>query len=64
MRAGAAGFLDRAGACGNDLDLAIGQLAERPDYTAGERARDWAGALKWNAVALARRPGGAGKHAR
>ena len=51
-------------ACGNDLDLAVGQLAERPDYTAGERARDWAGALKWNAVALARRPGGAGKHAR
>jgi asparagine synthase (glutamine-hydrolysing) len=41
-------------ACGNDLDLAVSQLAARPDYTAGERARDLAGALKWNAVALAR----------
>jgi len=51
-------------ACGNDLDLAIGQLAARPDYTARERARDWAGALKWNAVALARGAAGAGKHAR
>jgi asparagine synthase (glutamine-hydrolysing) len=40
-------------ACGNDLDLAIGQLAARPDYTAGERARDLAGALKWNAAGLA-----------
>jgi len=51
-------------ACGNDLDLAIGQLAARPDYTTGERARDWAGALKWNALALAGGAGGAGKHAR
>jgi asparagine synthase (glutamine-hydrolysing) len=51
-------------ACGNDLDRAIGQLAARPDYTARERARDWAGALKWNAAALAGGPGRAGKHAR
>ena len=41
-------------ACGNDLDLALAQLAARPDYTAGERARDFAGALKWNAAGLAR----------
>ena len=46
-------------ACGNDLDLAVSQLAARPDYTAGERARDLAGALKWNAVALARALAGA-----
>jgi asparagine synthase (glutamine-hydrolysing) len=51
-------------ACGNDLDLAIGQLAARPDYTAGERARDWAGALKWNAVAVARGAARAGKPGR
>jgi asparagine synthase (glutamine-hydrolysing) len=48
-------------ACGNDLDLAVSQLAARPDYTAGERARDLAGALKWNAIALARAAGGARK---
>jgi asparagine synthase (glutamine-hydrolysing) len=41
-------------ACGNDLDLAAAQLAARPDYSAVERARDLAGALKWNALALAR----------
>lgn len=41
-------------ACGNDVDRAVSQLAARPGYTAGERARDLAGALKWNAVALAR----------
>jgi asparagine synthase (glutamine-hydrolysing) len=48
-------------ACGNDLDLAVSQLAARPDYTAGERARDLAGALKWNAIALARAAGGTRK---
>ena len=47
--------------CGNDLDLAVSQLAARPDYTAGERARDLAGALKWNAIALARAAGGTRK---
>jgi asparagine synthase (glutamine-hydrolysing) len=47
--------------CGNDLDLASGQLAARPDYTAAERARDWAGALKWNAVGLAGGAARAGK---
>jgi asparagine synthase (glutamine-hydrolysing) len=41
-------------ASGNDLDLAGRLLAERPDYTAAERARDLAGALKWNAAAAAR----------
>jgi asparagine synthase (glutamine-hydrolysing) len=41
-------------ACGHDVDLAAAQLAARPDYTAGERARDLAGALKWNAAGLAR----------
>ena len=44
-------------AAGHDLDLAAAQLAARPDYSAGERARDWAGALKWNARALARGAG-------
>jgi asparagine synthase (glutamine-hydrolysing) len=39
--------------CGNDLDLAASRLAAQPDYRAGERARDFAGALKWNAAALA-----------
>ena len=48
-------------ACGNDLDLALSQLAARPDYTAGERGRDLAGALKWNAIALARAAGGTRK---
>jgi asparagine synthase (glutamine-hydrolysing) len=43
--------------CGNDLDLAVRELAARPDYTAGERARDLAGALKCNGVALARAAG-------
>jgi asparagine synthase (glutamine-hydrolysing) len=42
-------------ACGNDLDLAAARLAARPDYTARERARDLAGAVRWNAAAAARR---------
>jgi asparagine synthase (glutamine-hydrolysing) len=44
-------------AAGHDLDLAAAQLAARPDYSAGERARDFAGALKWNAISLARGAG-------
>jgi asparagine synthase (glutamine-hydrolysing) len=40
-------------ACGHDLDLATAQLAARPDYTARERARDLAGAVRWNAAAAA-----------
>jgi asparagine synthase (glutamine-hydrolysing) len=51
-------------AAGNDLDLAAAQLAARPDYSAGERARDFAGALKWNARALARGAGRAREPAR
>jgi asparagine synthase (glutamine-hydrolysing) len=50
-------------AAGQDLDLAAAQLAARPDYSAGERARDFAGALKWNALALARGAGRARKPA-
>jgi asparagine synthase (glutamine-hydrolysing) len=38
-------------ASGHDLDLAL--AAARGDYTAPERARDLAGALKWNAAATA-----------
>jgi len=41
--------------CGHDLDLAAARLAARPDYSPRERARDLAGALRWNAAALARR---------
>ncbi|HEY5360759.1 MAG TPA: asparagine synthase-related protein [Streptosporangiaceae bacterium] len=41
-------------ASGNDLDLAVRRIAARGDYTAAERARDLAGALKWNAAATAR----------
>jgi asparagine synthase (glutamine-hydrolysing) len=41
-------------ACGNDLDRALARAAARPDYTALERARDLAGALRWNAGASAR----------
>jgi len=50
--------------CGNDLDLAVAEAAARPDYTARERARDLAGAVRWNAAAAGRgwaralRPGG------
>jgi len=38
---------------GNDLDLALRRIAARGDYTAAERARDLAGAVKWNAAAAA-----------
>ncbi len=42
----------------HDLDRAIADAAARPDYRAAERARDLAGAVRWNAVlaARARRP--------
>jgi asparagine synthase (glutamine-hydrolysing) len=33
---------------GNDLDAALAAAARGGDYTAGERARDFAGALRWN----------------
>ncbi|HEY5352416.1 MAG TPA: asparagine synthase-related protein [Streptosporangiaceae bacterium] len=36
--------------CGHDLDRAIADSAARPDYTPAERARDLAGAVRWNAV--------------
>ena len=36
--------------CGHDLDRAIADGAARPDYTLAERARDLAGAARWNAV--------------
>jgi asparagine synthase (glutamine-hydrolysing) len=35
---------------GHDLDRAIADGAARPDYTLAERARDLAGAARWNAV--------------
>jgi asparagine synthase (glutamine-hydrolysing) len=40
-------------ACGQNLDQALGQADG--DYTAGERLRDLAGAVRWN-LAAARRP--------
>jgi asparagine synthase (glutamine-hydrolysing) len=39
--------LDR---CGHDLDRAIADAAARQDYRLTERARDLAGAARWNAV--------------
>jgi asparagine synthase (glutamine-hydrolysing) len=42
-------------ACGHDLDLALTRAAT--DYTARERVRDLAGALRWNVAAAASRPG-------
>ena len=40
--------------CGHDLDRAIADGAARPDYTLAERARDLAGAARWNAVLAVR----------
>jgi asparagine synthase (glutamine-hydrolysing) len=40
-------------ASGNDLDLALRRIAARGDYTPAERARDLAGAVKWNTAAAA-----------
>jgi asparagine synthase (glutamine-hydrolysing) len=40
--------------CGHDLGLALEQLAARPDYTAAERLRDLAGAVRWNVTGAAR----------
>jgi len=42
--------LDR---CGNDLDRAIAETSARLDYNVLERARDLAGAARWNAASLA-----------
>jgi asparagine synthase (glutamine-hydrolysing) len=41
-------------AAGHDLDRALADAAARPDYRVSERARDLAGALRWNAVLAAR----------
>jgi asparagine synthase (glutamine-hydrolysing) len=41
--------------CGNDLDLAVAETAARQDYTMLERARDLAGAVRWNAEPALRR---------
>jgi asparagine synthase (glutamine-hydrolysing) len=49
-------------ACGHDLDLALAQAAARRDYVPRERARDLAGAVRWNVAGLARaRRGPAGR---
>ena len=42
-------------ACGNDLDQALTRAAARQDYNALERARDLAGAARWNIAAAGRR---------
>jgi asparagine synthase (glutamine-hydrolysing) len=42
--------------CGHDLDRAIADAAARPDYRLTERARDLAGAARWNAVLALRSP--------
>jgi asparagine synthase (glutamine-hydrolysing) len=36
--------------CGHDLDLALADVAARQDYNVLERARDLAGAARWNAA--------------
>jgi asparagine synthase (glutamine-hydrolysing) len=41
---------------GHDLDRAIADAAARQDYRLTERARDLAGAARWNAVLALRRP--------
>ncbi len=41
--------------CGNDLDKALAEQAARQDYTLGEHARDFAGALEWNTRPLRRK---------
>ncbi len=41
--------LDR---CGHDLDTAIARARDGGDYSRREHARDLAGAVKWNAVAM------------
>ena len=46
--------------CGHDLDLAVADEAARPDYNIWERARDLAGAARWNAAPLVRRVTGGG----
>jgi asparagine synthase (glutamine-hydrolysing) len=43
--------------CDHDLYRAVAEAAVRPDYSAAEHVRDLAGAAKWNAAALLRRPG-------
>jgi asparagine synthase (glutamine-hydrolysing) len=40
--------------CGHDLDLAIADSEARVDYNVAERARDLAGAVRWNTVAALR----------
>jgi asparagine synthase (glutamine-hydrolysing) len=40
--------------CNYDLDQAVDAGRARLDYTAGEHARDFASALRWNAVGLVR----------
>jgi asparagine synthase (glutamine-hydrolysing) len=40
--------------CDHDLDRAVAESAARPDYNLAERARDLAGAARWNAVLAVR----------
>ena len=49
-------------ACGNDLDQAVARA--EGDYTARERARDLAGALRWNAAQAAGRGAGRSRGSR
>jgi asparagine synthase (glutamine-hydrolysing) len=42
------------GQCDHDLDRALAQARARTDYTAIEHARDFAGALRWNAATALR----------
>jgi asparagine synthase (glutamine-hydrolysing) len=46
--------------CGHDLDRAVADGAARPDYNAWERARDFAGAARWNAAPVVRQLTGSG----
>ena len=40
---------------GLDLDRALRDARDQPDYSIAEHARDLAGALRWNAVGAMRR---------
>ena len=40
---------------GLDLDRALRDVRDQPDYSIAEHARDLAGALRWNAVGAMRR---------
>ena len=47
--------LDRDRRMRRDLDRAVAEVQARPDYTAAEHAKDFAGAVRWNVQRALRR---------